>query len=528
MQRPNTSARVATAEASEEGFTLAVPSRQAIDACVALCCASFLYLETFRLPWIPRIATGDQAIYLQDAARMFDGQTIYRNFDHFTFPGTSGLYFILFRIFGVREWIPQAMLVVLGTLTAWLSFRICRKLMTGPAVFLPGVLFVTMPFVGYLDATHHWYSALAATAALAVLVEERTAARLAWSGFFWGLATCFAQSMVVGVVATAIFLVWEARRDEKRVAPLRRQEASLCAAYAATLFALNGYIISKVGFRRFFEETVVFVFKYYPADRFNSWRAYFASRPSLHELLAGWSAWLGLPAYFLVHLLLPLIYVLFFYRYWKRPQDDGRQPWERLMLITAIGAGMLLMVASAASSERLYTVSLPGLILLVWFLDSLAAQGRIFLRVLWGVVALLAILNPLATQLKLNRQLNLPSGRTAFMDSVPYEKMKWVSERTKPGDYFFGDQSVSFALRLRNPGRVEFVRPTDYTRPEQVTDLIQGLETHKVRFVSWYPGLDGRGFDPRRDHLGPLREYMTAHYHVAAQFANGDKIWERN
>lgn len=502
--------------------------REAIDALVALCCGCFIYLQTFRLPWVPRMATGDQAIYLQDAARMLGGQTIYRNFDHFTFPGTSGLYYLLFRTFGVREWIPEAMLVVLGTLIPWLSFRICRKLMTGPAVFLPGLLFVTMPFAGYLDATHHWYSTVAATAAIVVLMEKRTAARLAWAGFFWGLATCFAQSMILGLVATGIFVVWEARQDARGARALRKQEASMFAAYAVTLVALTGYIVWKVGFHRFFSETVVFVLKYYPADRFNSWSAYFISRPSLHELLGGWTPWLGLPAYFLIHLLLPLIYVAVFYRYGKGSRDANGQEWKRLMLVAGIGLGMLLTVASAASSERLYTVSLPALILLVWFLDVLADRGQIFVRALWALVAVLAVLEPLAVQTKANRQMDLPTGRTAFVDSVSYEKTRWVSERTQPGDYFFGDQSVSFALRLRNPGRVEFVRPTDYTRPEQVADLIRGLEAHQVKFVSWYPGLDGRGFDPRRDHLGPLREYMGAHYHVAVRFANGDKIWERD
>jgi hypothetical protein len=31
----------------------------------------------------------------------------------------------------------------------------------------------------------------------------------------------------------------------------------------------------------------------------------------------------------------------------------------------------------------------------------------------------------------------------------------------------------------------------------------------------------------RGDHLGPLRAYFGAHYHVVKTFENGEQIWER-
>jgi len=30
------------------------------------------------------------------------------------------------------------------------------------------------------------------------------------------------------------------------------------------------------------------------------------------------------------------------------------------------------------------------------------------------------------------------------------------------------------------------------------------------------------------DHLGPLRAYLHAHYHVVKTFSDWDQIWERN
>ena len=88
----------------------------------------FLYLVLFMWPHVPLLAWGDQAIYLLDAARMARGQTIYRDFFAFTTPGTQTVYFLLFKLFGVRAWIPDAMLIVLGLGVAWLCpwfFRPC-------------------------------------------------------------------------------------------------------------------------------------------------------------------------------------------------------------------------------------------------------------------------------------------------------------------------------------------------------------------------------------------------------------------
>ncbi len=143
-----------------------------------LACATFLFLQTFILLHVPRIASGDQGIHLSLAARMLDGQVMYRDFDHFPLPGTDVLYFAIFKLVGVRAWIAPSMLILIGVTIAWLSINISRKLMTGPIVFLPGLLFITLPFSGFLDATHQWYSALFGTASLAVAIEKRSTLRL--------------------------------------------------------------------------------------------------------------------------------------------------------------------------------------------------------------------------------------------------------------------------------------------------------------------------------------------------------------
>jgi hypothetical protein len=490
---------------------------------VVLGSGTFLYLETFLLPFTPRAATGDQSIYLHDAARMMDGEMIYRDYDHFTLPGTDVVYLTMFKMFGIRAWIPEAMLILIGSSIAGLSRKISATLLNGAARLLPGFLFLVLPFTGYLDATHHWYSILFAIAAVALLIEHRTTSRVAWAGVLWGLSTCFAQSMVLGPIGLGLFLMWE-QRGKKAPQSLWLKECSLFATYLAVVLSFTGYFAWKAGIRSLWYETVIFVAKYYPTDDFNTWRAYMKWRPSLHV----WTDWPEFPAWMLIHFILPLVYILFFVRYRREMRLRPEIPWEGLMLVNFTGISMFLMVASAPAANRLYTVSLPALILLVWLLDTRSALERVLLRGLWVTVVLLALIKPVVTQMRWKASLNLPTGNVAFFNHALYDKTRWLLQRTQPGGYFFGDQFVNFALRLRNPGRIAFIVPTDYTRPDEVDDLVKGLERHEVRFVSWYPDLDSVPRDRQGNNLAPLRRDLREHYRVTETFSSGDKIWERD
>jgi hypothetical protein len=272
--------------------------------------------------------------------------------------------------------------------------------------------------------------------------------------------------------------------------------------------------------KRVFYSTVIFIAKYFSAYEVNSWRIYMVGWPSVHD----WTNWLDLAAWPLIHFLVPLVYVLFFARYWRERRLHPDEHWERLMLINITGLCLFLTIASAPSWSRLYAVSLPALIMLVWFLKFSFKLERALLRILWAVVVVLAMLRPIVTQTRWRALLDLPVGRTAFFQPWEYEETKWLMGRTHPGEYFFGDQC--FNLKLRNPARVIYVTPYAFTRPEQVQDVIQGLEEHNVRFVSWYPALDTRG-ETAGNYLPPLRRYLEDHYYVAETFSSGRKIWER-
>jgi hypothetical protein len=320
-----------------------------------------------------------------------------------------------------------------------------------------------------------------------------------------------------------LFLLWEKRQKNELWSSLIRKEAGLFGGFLTTVALFNSFFLWKVGLRRFVYYTVVFVAKYYSADRFNTWRVYLREWPSLHS----WPNWPDLAAWPFVHLLIPWLYILFFLHYRFAARSRPELPWERLMLVNITGVSLFLAIASAPAYNRLYAVSLPGIVLLIWFTSSSVVAKKLLSPILWATVIVLAVIKPIVTQTRWTASLDLPTGRTAFFQPEAYEKTKWLAERTRPSDYFFGDQLLCFALGLRNPTRVPFLRPTDYTRPEEVRDVVQELEQHQVHFVSWYRGLDVPN-DGAGNHLGPLQLYLGEHYHIGMTFASGDKIWERN
>jgi hypothetical protein len=207
-----------------------------------------------------------------------------------------------------------------------------------------------------------------------------------------------------------------------------------------------------------------------------------------------------------------------------------------LVLLNLVGVFLLASVAPAPSYLRLSSVCLPALITLVYFASQAGVLEKGLLIVLWTAGLTLALTAPIRRQHQWKAYLDLPIGRTAFLNPSIWEEVRWVSERVRPSDLFFGDQGISFALQLRNPAQVDSLTATDYTRPEQVADVIHSLEQNRVPYLvlwdftdleSWDFALDGdnRGAS---NHLGPIINYISSHYHVVKRFPSDDLVWQRN
>lgn len=488
--------------------------------------AALLFLLLFVPPRTAIFLPGDVSVYLLNAQRMLEGQAIYKDFFQFTPPGTELVYLILFRLLGPRVWVPNVMLLGLGLSLTGLSVFISRKLMRGWAAYLPGVLFLTGSFYNALDASHHWYSVLAVMAAVAVVTEVRTRPRLAAVGVLCGLASFFTQARgVLAVVGFVLFLVWEHRRKAAR--GLLQDQVCLVSSFLITAVVTNAYFVWEAGLARFLQCIVTFGVRYYSGDSLsNTYRTYLVHPPPLRP-------WYGLPfflIYFSIHILVPAVYLLFLVRYHREARANPDEPWDRLMLLSITGLFLFIGIAPAPSVFRLCVVSLPAWIVFAWLLTFPGKPERILAGAAWIFGLLMIVLEPVKVQRHLQLRADLPSGRAAFTEPDYYERYQWISEHTRPGEYFFqADWADTYvALALRNPTPMPFVTNTDYTPPEQVQEVLQALEARRVRLVLWTSALDiPREASPASDHLGPLRADLRSHYHVVKTFAGGDQIWER-
>ncbi len=173
---------------------------------------------------------------------------IYRDFFQFTLPGTQVFYLLLFKLFGVRAWIPSATWVLLGIGLAWTCVVISKQLLSGVSVYLPSLLFLGLGFVTERDPTHHWFSTLACMAAIAILMPKRSPARLVAAGALCGLATLFTQSRgIVAIAGFATFLLWECRAKKQGWGWLFKAGMYLFIPFLATTLPVLAYLAWKVG-----------------------------------------------------------------------------------------------------------------------------------------------------------------------------------------------------------------------------------------------------------------------------------------
>lgn len=496
-----------------------------------LAAASFLYSFLFIFPFLPIGGNGDALYYLAPGQRMYQGELIYRDVFEFVPPGTALANFLMFKVFGLRLWIPHLLALLLGVGLVWLGVSISRKMMRPHIALLPSGIFL-VGVRGFLcDATHHWYSLLTAVAAIAVLLERRTTARIVAAGLFCGLSACFTQTRGLAAVAGfAVYLWWESRQKKEGGRALIRKETWLLISFFAALLAVNGYFILESGPARFFWCTVVYVVKYYPKasdlNSFSALKTFFPAFTSLHTFLPSFVDWLFLFA------LTPIIYILFFVRYWRASCKFAFEYWERPMLVAIVGLFMLLSIAPAPDNVRMATSLLPPLILLIWLLDSTHKSSPAIVTMLTLSIAIVALHAVTKNRPVPAGTLTTSRGAFALVDPVSYQEYSWIQQHTHPSQYFYEAawSDIYFYLDLRNPTPLPLVLPSGYTPQMQVAEVIQGLQRHQVKYILWAPSdLDKLPSweNPSDDHLGPLRDFIHNDYVRVHVFSNSDEIWQR-
>jgi hypothetical protein len=470
------------------------------------------------------------------------GELLYRDVFEFAMPGPTLVDALIFKVVGLRPWIPNILSMLLGLGLMGLSLAISRKIMYHVPwrSILPGALFLVFSHTQLLDPVHHWYSLLAGMSAVAVLLGHRTIARIAAAGALCGLGSCFTETRgFAACVGIAAFLWWESRQRGEGLRAFLRKAAYLAGGFAATLLLVNGYFIWKAGVARFFWCVFVFPMRYYPKQaNWNTFMAIreFAFHPELHWHFQSYY----LAANKLFGLLAtPIVFAVFFLRYWFKRSKEPWDSWARPMLVACVGLLMFLSIANSPSLVRMAASSLPALILLGWLLDSPGKTPRALVAIGAVVVLLAAFYSAIRMRPVVAAVISTPHGKFAVLKSEEFQCREyiWIGQHTRPGDYFYAalNAEIYFYFDLLNPTPLNRIENTGYTTPEQVAEVIRGLEEHRVRYLFWGPAqnLDETWSweNPADAHLGPLREYIKSHYRIAQVFFGGhegkDEIWER-
>jgi hypothetical protein len=480
---------------------------------------AFLYLRTFALPIIPFFFDGDEYHYFLHALRILHGQQPYRDFFTFIFPGTDLLYASIFRIAGVHQWVVQAILIVLGFLFYWIVLWISRRIVRTPSAILASLIFLILDFDSALDATHHWWSVFFVMIAVGVLMGGRDRRRIVAVGCLCGVATVFTQTHgTLSVLAIAVYLVWT-NLDEKRKSSSFRELLALFAPFAIIVTCVVAYYAHLIGFHVLAYWTIYFPVVFFRAEE-NSPLAFFRMQP-----VHGIGDLFSLAPFLLIHLAVPLIYVLSMIRVVRERQSIEWHQWSKILLLTLVGSALFISIMSAPTFLRLCAVAPPAMILCAWYFERSTTLCRWINVTLWSAIVLSALYLPVTRQRHLRKVVNLPTGRVAFINEKEFERTWWLAQHTHPGETFFNEPSAAFDLSLNSPGPLDFITPTEFTRPEQVDALLLSMTAHQTRYIYLYPLLTAPV--ETKNNLGPFQQYMAKNFHLVQVFSSG-QVWERN
>jgi hypothetical protein len=98
-------------------------------------------------------------------------------------------------------------------------------------------------------------------------------------------------------------------------------------------------------------------------------------------------------------------------------------------------------------------------------------------------------------------------------------EFQWLQQRTQPGDVLFNEYLVGLYLQLDNPTRADLVNNDDYTRPEEVTSIVQSLRQAPPKFIMLNP--QSMGISGVHDHSGPFQSYVQQHFCPLQSFQYG-------
>jgi hypothetical protein len=483
----------------------------------------YLYLNLFTFTNIPFYLEGDQNFFCMYALRMLRGERAYRDFFQFTPPGTDLFYLSLFRLFGPRIWVMNFAVLLVGVILCWVCFHVAQQLMELRLALLAALLFLVFIYCDRLDATHHWFSLLAGLCAVRVLMPRRTLSRIAVAGSLLGIASFFTQTTgVAGVLALIVSIAWEHASSETSWQTTLKQQASLCIAFVLAWTVLNAPFLAHPGWRQLWYLQVTYP-RHYVILKHEFLFPYLYGQLSRHLLLER-------AQQLALYLLLIGIYPPVLWYCWRRRREYASQDKMKLVLISLMGSSLLLAIVTRANWIRIYSVSMPAIILLLWAVSLLGKQRRYATAAIWMVVACVATKQIWSRQHPHHTLISLPAGRAAVSAQLD-EKFSWLMQHTRPDDLFFQAQwlNLYLPLELRSPAFMDNLSATDRIPPEYVALTIQQVEKERVKYILWSPQIVAlsQPYSYGQDQLNPFHTLLETKYKRVQIFSDHDEIWER-
>jgi hypothetical protein len=488
---------------------------------VSMALAGFTFvlcgLRLFLVPNTPILAWGDALGYATKGVRILDGEWPYKDFFEFVTPGTDLVYALLFHWMGICLWIPNLLMCCMAAMAVFLVSWFSTRLLSASLALLPGLCTTGFIFSSSLDPTHHWFSTLCTLGATAALFDDLSARRILIAGGLSGLAASFTQSTGAAVVLAVLAFLWFQSRELVGEKLWRRRALGLIAAAVIVFAVLNGPFIMVAGLQRWLAEVIVFPIRYFGTALANNWHGTIAEVAERKGLVK----WVSIP---FLYAAVPGTYVWTLVKHWQRPMGESDKCWNQVRLLTCVGVGMLLAVASGPNLRRVSCASLPAVILFIWLLGRQTKPWQTAVRGLAAASVALALTRGVALQFHHEDLVALPAGSVAILDAGNAEVYRWMAGHTRPGQWYFGMPPYTLPLKLRNPTPIEAPTPGEYGRPEQIAAAVEGLERRRTDVLLLRPVLYLRD---EVDHLRPFRNYLFKHYRLLKTFSTGDEVWER-
>lgn len=511
-----------------------------VEFLVVLAAALYVFLLVFKLPFTPFLNEVDHHMFLYEGMRLLDGDTMYRDFFQFTFPGSQTWYWLMFSIFGLKYWILPATIVAIATASAWICVRVSRAVIGGGFFVLPTVFFI---FFGFrwngLDGTHRMFSPVFLMLAVFVLLKGTDAVRLVFAGIFCAVASFFTQQRGVFVVATiAVFLIVEGFYSGRKRRSIIGSLSALGVSFVVTLTALCSYFVISAGVANFCAATIEYPAKYYHYAVYNNFGILALDLKSSLNISDFSSALTAVDSLFYLFVI-PVAYLVFWLLFFVKRKTHEWTFWRPIFLIALVGTSLTFTI-TAPNTSRLFQIAMPGLIVFTWLIDyakktskgsPLATQTA---RAVAALFFLLTIIQVIRVQTNPYQMLETPSGILAYNPSPIIDKRyKWLMERTKPGDYVFESYQpyIYFPLLLRNPTKYGQIWDSDYTRPEHVTETIADLEARRPQYILWNNDYNKpSAMRTAGDHTAPLADYLQQNYKPAGDIIENSEghiqIWK--